>query len=428
LSGKQKSFPLEEMPIAKEDNLNEARNDPGGELEHLKYQLLIQNVLLDDFFNNSPCGYLNLDEKGNIQKANVTLLDWLGFTRKELLAFSDVRNLIGKSYLEQFESDFSVIQKGATTNNLEITLQKKDGEFLEVYLSGKIVSAPGEETIIRFTISDVTEKKLIQKDLAQKSKEILSQNMMMRKELTLAAGIQNAMLPRKDEMKFISTLYLPLDKVGGDFFDFLHFQDKNKIGIFISDVAGHGVASAFITAIIKSTLHQISEDILNDPAQLLTILNDVILSYSDGRFVTAMYAVIDFEKKEMNCAHAGHPFPYVFTMDNVKEQKLQYKRKPLGILSSEVLKQKNSAYKSEIIDLRGCSRILFFTDGLIEACSEQKGLQFYEELLHDYLMENRTETSETLVAGIFSDMMNFLQDSVLNDDVCLVSVDLTTNR
>ncbi|MDZ4726795.1 MAG: SpoIIE family protein phosphatase [Leptospira sp.] len=398
------------------------------ELDQLKYQLLIQNVLLDDFFNNSPIGYLNLNEKGNIQKANVTLLDWLGYTRKELNAYSEFRKLVGENYIQAFDLGFESILKGGTTNNLEVSLRKKDDNFLDVYLSGKIVSAPGEEILIRFTVMDVSEKKLIQKDLAQKSKEILSQNMMMRKDLTLAARIQNSMLPHKESQKFISTLYLPLDKVGGDFFDILHFKDKNKIGIFISDVAGHGVASAFITAIIKSALHQMSEEILNDPSQLLTILNDIILSYSDGRFVTALYAVIDFEKSEMNCAHAGHPFPYVFTMDHVRELKLQHKRKPLGILSSVTLAQKNSDYKSEIVNLTGSSRILFFTDGLIEACSEQKGLQFYEDLLHDYLMENRTETSEKLVAGIFSDMMNFLQDSVLNDDICLVSVDLTTNR
>jgi|JI8StandDraft_1071087.scaffolds.fasta_scaffold03955_7 sigma-B regulation protein RsbU (phosphoserine phosphatase) len=398
------------------------------ELEQLKYQLLIQNVQLDDFFNNSPSGYLNLDEHGSFHKANVTLLDWLGFSRKELIGFGNIRNLIGQSYIQQFEKDFTVIKNGGTTNNQEVTLQKKDGTYLDVYLSGKIVSAPGESILIRFTIIDVTEKKKIEKDLATKSKEILNQNLLMQKDLSLAVGIQNAMLPKKHAKNYISTLYLPLEKVGGDFFDFLNFENPNKVGVFISDVAGHGVASAFITAIIKSTLHQMSEEILDNPAELLTILNDVILSYSDGRFVTALYAVIDFEAGEMNCAHAGHPFPYVFQMDTVKELKLRNKRKPLGILSSETLAQKNGSYANEKVNLKGSSRILFFTDGLIEACSEQKGLQFYEDLLHDYLMENRTESNESLISGIYSNLMEFLQDSVLNDDVCLVSVDLTINR
>ncbi len=402
--------------------------DLWGELEQLKDQILRQNVLLDDFFNNSPCGYINLNEKGEILKANVTLLDWLGFSRKELLTFPNFRSLVNPSHLDQYEIGFDTIKKGGIANNQDITLLKKDGNPLHIYLSGKIISAPDEEILIRFTIFDVSEKKRIEKDLAVKSKEIFNQNQMMKRELTLAAGIQNAMLPQKGESSFISTLYLPLEKVGGDFFDFLHFKNQNKIGVFISDVAGHGVASAFITAIMKSTLHQMSEETLDDPAKLLTILNDVILSYSEGRFVTALYAVIDFENSLMNCAHAGHPFPFVFTMDRVKELKLQNKRKPLGVLSSKALAEKGASYSSEIVSLAGCSRILFFTDGLIEACSEQKGLQFYEDLLYDYLMENRYETGEKLISGIFSDMMNFLEDSVLSDDICLVSVDLTLNR
>ncbi len=398
------------------------------QLEQLKYQILIQNVLLDDFFNNSPCGYINLDKDGRIQKSNVTLLDWLGFSRKELLAFTDFKNLLIPINAEQFERGLEIIRNGGNVNNEEFTILKKDGSELHVYISGKIVSAPGEEILIRLTIFDVTDKKRIEKDLAIKSKEIFNQNQMMKRELTLAAGIQNAMLPQKGEITYVSTMYLPLEKVGGDFFDFLTFQNQNKIGIFISDVAGHGVASAFITAIIKSTLHQMSDDILDDPSTLLTMLNDVILSYSAGRFVTALYAVIDFDLNQMNLAHAGHPFPYVFTMDRVRELKLQHKRKPLGVLSSSALAEKGASYKNEIISLAGCSRILFFTDGLIEACSEQKGLKFYEDLLHDYLMENRSETSEKLIAGIFSDMMNFMEDSFLSDDICLVSVDLTTNR
>ncbi|GBF49977.1 hypothetical protein LPTSP4_14980 [Leptospira ryugenii] len=398
------------------------------EIEQLKYQILIQNVLLDDFFNNSPTGYVNLDEKGHILKANVTFLDWLGFTRKELLQFSEFQNLLLKSQTAQFEKDFSWIKAGGQTNNQEFTLHKKDGNSLDVYLSGKIVSPPGEAILIRLTIVDVTEKKRTEKDLAKKSKEILQQNLLMKKDLTLAAGIQNALLPPGRAKKYISTLYLPLEKVGGDFFDFLSFTNPNKIGIFISDVAGHGVASAFITAIIKSTIHQMPEEVMDNPSELLSLLNDVILTYSDGRFVTALYAVIDFETGDMVCSHAGHPYPYVFNMDTVKELKLKHKRKPLGILSSEVLSSKQAHYINEEISLRGASRILFFTDGLLEACSEKRGLKFYEELLHDFLMKHRTEDSESLIAGIFSDLMEFLQDSDLNDDVCLVSVDLTVNR
>ncbi len=416
------------MDAAKNEKPEDFFAESPESIEQLKYQLLIQNVLLDDFFNNSPSGYVNVDEHGIIQKANVTLLDWLGYTRKELLSFSKLSRLMIDEEDFVFESNFLAILKGATTNNLEVALRKKNGQILYAYMSGKIVSPPDEKKLIRFTIVDVTEKKQIEKDLAEKSKAIYDQNSLMRKELILAAGIQNAFLPKKNVTNFISTLYLPLETVGGDFFDFLFLKNPNKIGIFISDVAGHGVASAFITAIIKSSLHQMTDEVLENPAEVLSNLNDVILSFSEGRFVTALYAVIDFEKSEMNCAHAGHPLPYVFSMDSVRELKLTKTRKPLGILSSSILKSKNWAYSNEIVNLNAFSRILFFTDGLLEACSEKKGLLFYEDLLHDYLKEHRTESSRMLVEGIYTDMISFLEGSTLTDDICLVSVDLTSAR
>lgn len=145
--------------------------------------------VLDDFFNNSPYGYVNLSSAGNIQKANVTFLDWLGYTRKELLSFGLFRNIIKESNLESFDRHFRQILNGATTNNLEIALLTKKGSDLDIYLSGKIVSTPGEEMNIRITIVDVTEKNLIQKALESKTKEILFQNEIMLKDLILAARI-----------------------------------------------------------------------------------------------------------------------------------------------------------------------------------------------------------------------------------------------
>ena len=42
-----------------------------------------------------------------------------------------------------------------------------------------------------------------------------------------------------------------MDQVGGDFFDFVRFKNSELIGIFISDVSGHGVPAALITSMIK---------------------------------------------------------------------------------------------------------------------------------------------------------------------------------
>jgi sigma-B regulation protein RsbU (phosphoserine phosphatase) len=53
-------------------------------------------------------------------------------------------------------------------------------------------------------------------------------------------------MPVEKPADFIFSLYKPMEMVGGDFYDFIKFRDNRKIGIFLSDVSGHGLAAAFI--------------------------------------------------------------------------------------------------------------------------------------------------------------------------------------
>jgi phosphoserine phosphatase RsbU/P len=39
----------------------------------------------DDLYDNAPCGYLSTLLDGTITKVNATLLDWLGYTRTDLI-------------------------------------------------------------------------------------------------------------------------------------------------------------------------------------------------------------------------------------------------------------------------------------------------------------------------------------------------------
>ena len=44
----------------------------------------------------------------------------------------------------------------------------------------------------------------------------------------------------------------PADEVGGDYFD-VGIIDENRLTVLFSDVCGHGMSAAFITAVLKTT-------------------------------------------------------------------------------------------------------------------------------------------------------------------------------
>ena len=85
---------------------------------------------------------------------------------------------------------------------------------------------------------------------AYREKESLA---ALRHELDVAKKIQTSILPKS--IPIISNLdiavnYFPMTQIGGDYYDF-HVVDKNKIGIFIADVSGHGIPAAIIASMLK---------------------------------------------------------------------------------------------------------------------------------------------------------------------------------
>ena len=85
---------------------------------------------------------------------------------------------------------------------------------------------------------------------------LFERNRLIGRELEMARRIQQRLIPQDTPNERIAFLYRPMEEVGGDYFDFLQLSDGAKIGMFLSDVSGHGVPAAFITSMIKSSLTQ----------------------------------------------------------------------------------------------------------------------------------------------------------------------------
>ena len=106
-------------------------------------------------FNNNMCGYHALDSHGVIINANDTLLSWLGYERQEMigkLRFSD----IVKGDIQTATEKLSSMSR-TKSGRIDVTLTKKNGEYLPVILSavnpGQLKTPAGERL---FTTVDNT--------------------------------------------------------------------------------------------------------------------------------------------------------------------------------------------------------------------------------------------------------------------------------
>src|SRR5205085_9968832 len=102
----------------------------------------------------------------------------------------------------------------------------------------------------------------------------------------------------------IAARYLPMTAVAGDFFDFLDLGE-GRVGILVADVSGHGVPAALIASMVKVALVAQSAH-ADDPARVLSGLNQVFCGRLDRHFVTAAYAFLEPAAGRLRYGAAGH--------------------------------------------------------------------------------------------------------------------------
>ena len=93
-------------------------------------------------------------------------------------------------------------------------------------------------------------------------------NARLEEELQMARSIQEILIPQNGVQELsgfrIASRCCPEMAVGGDFFDVWEVA-PNRLGVFISDVMGHGVSAAFVTVFIKTILAEFQELIEDNP-------------------------------------------------------------------------------------------------------------------------------------------------------------------
>ncbi len=129
-------------------------------------------------------------------------------------------------------------------------------------------------------------------------------------ELKLAGDLQKILLPDwciLDDHALISSIYAPAMQVSGDIFDLIPMTDSKYL-LFIGDIAGHGISAALYMATIQAYLKvRVHEENFN-LQELLSGLNRFFCKELRGQtYMTALAAMIDFEKNHITVHSAGHP-------------------------------------------------------------------------------------------------------------------------
>lgn len=193
-------------------------------------------------------------------------------------------------------------------------------------------------------------------------------------ELRIARIIQQTLLPQElpqlDGWQ-LGAYYQPARAVGGDFYDFLQFDD-GRLGLVIGDVTDKGVPAALVMATTRSMLRTAAQH-GDSPGEVLERANNLLCpDIPPKMFVTCLYAILDPSTGRLEYANAGHDLPYV--SHNGASTELRATGMPLGLMP-------DMHYEEKEMHMAAGDTLLLYSDGLVEAHNPERDMFSFPRLM-----------------------------------------------
>jgi serine phosphatase RsbU (regulator of sigma subunit)/anti-sigma regulatory factor (Ser/Thr protein kinase) len=239
-------------------------------------------------------------------------------------------------------------------------------------------------------------------------------NERIQHELRVAQLIQKTLLP-KDLPGLpgwqVNAYYQAARQVGGDFYDFIYFDD-GRLGLVIGDVTDKGVPAALLMATTRSVLRAIAQR-GGAPGQVLERVNEILhQDIPPKMFVTCLYAILDPVTGQLQYANAGHDLPYhrLFTGDVAE---LRATGMPLGLMPGMSYEEKEAV-------LAPGESILFYSDGIVEAHNSDREMYGFPRLMS---LVGEYKGDPTLKDLVLEDLAAFTgPDWEQEDDITMVTL------
>jgi len=370
--------------------------------------------------------------------ANQQFCKTLGRSLEEIIGKTDF-DFFPRELAEQYQrDDRRILETGETYDSVEENQPPGGAKMYVQVVKTPLYGADGEPIGIQGIFWDITQQRLADEKirrvnalLAQNRKELRAKNLQMQDDLKMAREIQVTMLPQQyptfpssatpaDSAFQFTHRYLPAGTVGGDFFA-VSALSETEAGVFICDVAGHGVRSALVTAMIRALVEEL-KPLATDPGKFLTKLNSdlhAILKHTGTPMLTtAFYMVGDSKSGIMRFSNAGHPKPLHVRRHEGRVEALQAPEKcqpALGLFEG-------ANYRTAELKLSPKDMVMMFTDGLCDM-DPPSGEYFTEELLIAAVARRLQLPATRLFDELLEEIQKFSQGRGFCDDVCLVGIE-----
>jgi len=244
----------------------------------------------------------------------------------------------------------------------------------------------------------------------------------LQKEMQVAQEIQQSLLPRNVpelEGYEIGALYRAAKEVGGDYYDFLHV-DERTVGVVVADVSGKGVPGSLVMTMIRTALRMEARGNRSASDVMARMNTFVTEDMKKGMFVTMFYVVLDSVNRIVTYASAGHNPMILYRGESDATYFLKPKGIPVGIDApdADLFRRTISV---ERLTLKQDDMLVIYTDGITEAMNPGRD-QFGEPRLLGAIKKYGHLTAQEFTEALDREIHEFTAGAAQNDDITLVAI------
>ncbi|NLD50020.1 MAG: SpoIIE family protein phosphatase, partial [Clostridiaceae bacterium] len=214
----------------------------------------------------------------------------------------------------------------------------------------------------------------------ERTLELKKLNDMLLEDLEYARDIQKAVfsskLPEYEEVAF-EVKYYPAERVSGDFYNIFKI-DSDNIAFYIGDVSGHGVPAAMLTVYLNQTVKILMDNEMKNMLSPADVLNSLYVAFNSTNFkenvyIVMLYAVYNLKERKIVYSSAGLNVQPILIKSSGELSDIKLNGFPI----CKFIEYYSEKYENSYLILEKNDKILFHTDGLVEAQNRSKG--FYSD-------------------------------------------------
>ena len=348
------------------------------------------------------------DTAGRILFANPAVRAIFGYTQEEVLGheFAFLLPEALHAQVEEWGRQFAerrVLE--VVPHAIESVGRRKNGEEFPADLGFNELALDGERRFVCF-IRDITERKRTEREL-----------LAHQETFRIARNIQQHLFPKCSpalEGFDIAGVSHPAEEAGGDFYDYLPML-KDRLGLVVADVSGHGIGPALLMSETRAYLRSLTET-REEVGEILTRVNHLLVEDMQGdHYVTLFYGRLDPVTRELVYASAGHPAAHLLDAQGQSKTILRRTGAALGF-------NPDTTYPaSRSVVLVPGDVLLVVTDGVLEASTSDDTLFGIERAL-EVVRAHQQEPARNILEALYQRIRDFTPGAALTDDLTAIVI------